>query len=146
MRVVGAGVDLELVEVDRGELVLGEHALHGLAQHLLRPAVELLAERALAEPAGIAGVVVVDLLVELLAGDVDLLGVHDDHEVARVDVRRVGGLALAAQHARDLRGEPAERLGLGVDHVPVARDLARLGGVRLHQRPELYWRSEEAGK
>ena len=140
VRMVRAGVDLQLAQLGRGELVLGEHALHRLAQHLLRAPVELLAERALAQPARVAGVVVVDLLVELLAGDVDLLGVHDDHEVARVDVRRVGRLALAAQHVRDLRREPAERLGLGVDHVPVALDLARLGGVRLHQRPELYWR------
>ena len=71
-------------------------------------------------PPGIAGVAVVELLLELLAGHRDLLGVHDDHEVAHVAVRRVLGLALAPQRVRDLGGQPAERLAARVDHEPVA--------------------------
>ena len=55
----------------------------------------------------------------------DLLGVDDDDEVAGVAVRRVLGLALAAQRVGDLGREAAERLALGIDDVPVA--LAVLG-------------------
>ena len=81
---------------------------------------EHLLERPRAQAPGIAGVVVVELGRALVAGHVDLLGVHDHDEVAGVDVGRVLGLALAAQHVRDLGREPAERLAVGVDEHPVA--------------------------
>jgi hypothetical protein len=87
-----------------------EHALDRLADDLGRAPLELLAQRPRLQAAGIAGVAVDHLLVELLPGDVDLLRVHDDHEVARVDVRRVLRLALAAQGVGDLRREPAQGL------------------------------------
>ena len=76
----------------------------------------------------------VHLLVELLAGDRDLLGVDDDDEVAGVDVRRVLRLVLAAERVGDLRRETAERLAVGVDDVPVAGDLARLCVPGLHNK------------
>src|ERR1044072_5697307 len=77
---------------------------------------------------------VVDLVVELLAGDGDLFGVHHDDEVARVDVRRVLGLALAAEGVGDLRSQTPERLPFGVDEVPAALDLARLCVPGLHRK------------
>src|SRR3990172_10872264 len=79
---IGAGVDLELQELRRGELVLLPHPLPRLAEHVGRAPVELLAQRAAREPARIARMAVVHLLVELLAGDRDLLRVDDDDEVA----------------------------------------------------------------
>src|SRR5207237_7810556 len=96
--------------------------------------VELLAQRAALEPAGIAGMPVVLLLVELVAGDLDLLGVHDDDEVAGVHVRRVLRLPLPAQCVGDLGREAAQGLPLGVHDVPVARDLSGLGVVGLHRQ------------
>ena len=69
---------------------------------------------------------VVELVVALVAGHRDLLGVDDDDEVAGVAVRRVLGLALAAQRVGDLGREPAEGLALGVDHVPVALAVGRV--------------------
>ena len=54
----------------------------------------------------------------------DLLGVHDDDEIAGVDVRRVLRLPLAAQRVGDARGETPEGLALGVDDVP-ARSIRR---------------------
>ena len=77
---------------------------------------------------------VVDLRVELRARHRDLLGVHDDDEVAGVDVRRVRRLALAAERVGDPGRETAERLPLGVDEEPLALDLSGLGRVRLHHR------------
>src|SRR5215468_4349590 len=129
-----AGIDLQLRDLLARESVLREHPLHGDAQHLGRPALELLAERPAAQAARIARVAVVALLVELVAGDLDLLRVHDDHEVAGVDVRCELRLALAAERVGDLRREPAERLALGVDEIPLARDFSRLGAVGLHRK------------
>src|SRR5918992_3598245 len=104
---LGARVDLQLRDLTVGEAVAGEHPLDRLAQHLSRPALELLAEGARAEAAGVARVAVVALLLELLARDGDLLGVHDDDEVAGVDVGRVLRLALAPPALGGDRGETA---------------------------------------
>src|SRR5262245_10012558 len=126
VRMVRPCVDLELEQLRAAEAVPREHALDRLAEHFGRPALELVAQRPAAEPARIAGVPVVHLVVELLAGDRDLLRVHDDDEIAGVDVGRVLRLALAAQRVGDVRREPAQGLPLGIDDVPVALDLAGL--------------------
>src|ERR671919_912570 len=110
---LGTRVDLQLRDLPVGEAVAGEHPLDRLSQHLGRAGLELLAQGARAKAAGVARVAIVALLLELLAGDGDLLGVHDDDEVAGVDVGRVLRLALAAQSVRDARGETAEVLALG---------------------------------
>src|SRR5438046_1443370 len=129
---LGARIDLQLQELATGEPVLREHAADGDSQDFLRAALELLAQRATTDSTGVAGVPVVTLLVELVARDVDLLCVDDDDEVAGVDVRRVGRLALAAQGVGDAGREPPEGLALGVDDVPLAGDLAWLCAVGLH--------------
>src|SRR4051812_11427863 len=121
---LGAGVDLQLLDLGAREAVAGQHPLDGLAQHLGRPALELVAQRPALEPARVARVAVVHLRVELVTGDVDLLRVHDDDEIARVDVRGVLRLALAAQRVGDLRSKTSEGLALGVYDVPAALDLA----------------------
>src|SRR3954454_5448024 len=66
VRMLRAGVDLQLGQLCTAELVAREHPLDGLPKHFRRLPVELLAERALAQPAGVAGVLVVHLLLELL--------------------------------------------------------------------------------
>src|SRR5947199_10820003 len=95
-----AGVDLELRQLGAPELVAWEHALDGLAKDFGRLALELVAQRALPQPTRIAGMPVVHLLVELLPRDRDLLRVHDDDEVAGVDVRSEDRLVLATQTVR----------------------------------------------
>src|SRR5688572_30467094 len=125
-------VDAELPKLRASEPIPGEHAPDCLAQHLRGTSFELLPQRAAAEPARIARVAVIDLVVELLARHSNLFRVHDHDEVARVDVRRVLGLALAAQRVGDAGREPPERLPFGIDYVPAALDLARLCVPGLH--------------
>src|SRR5918996_2125785 len=134
VRVLRACIDLELRQLRTREPVARQHALHRLAKDLRRPALELLAQCAAAQAARVARVAVVALLVELLAGDGDLLRVDHDDEVAGVDVRRVLRLVLAAEGVGDARRQPSEGLPLGVDDVPVARDLTRLCVPRLHEK------------
>jgi hypothetical protein len=130
--VVGRGVDLELVEHVPAEGVLRQHALDGLLDREGGLALEQVAVALALEPAGDARVVVVVLLVELVARQLDLRRVDDDDEVAGVDVGRVLGLVLAREHARDAAREAAEGLALGVDHEPLAGGdrLGRLGLIR----------------
>ena len=82
------------------------------------------------------------LLLELGAGEGDLVGVDDDDEVAGVDVRGEGRLVLAAQEDGGLAREAAEHDVGRVDDVPRARDLARLRGVGTHQ---VSWVVEDGG-
>src|SRR3954471_8976857 len=106
-----ARVDLELRQLLRREAVLRQHPLDRLAEHLGRAALELLAGAAAAESTGRARGAVVLLLIELVARDADLLRVHDDDEVARVDMRRVLRLALAAPNIGKTGGAGAGRAG-----------------------------------
>jgi len=94
---VGTGVDLKMAQEVAGEAVAGEHASDGQLDDSAGLALEHIAEGGLLEPAHIAGVAVVYLIVELLAGYADLLRVDDDYEVSHVQVGGVGRLMLAHQ-------------------------------------------------
>src|SRR5262249_30528732 len=126
VRVVRSRIHLQLRQLLTGEPVAREHPLARLADDLGRTALELVAKRAAPEPAGVAGVSVVELVVELRPRHRDLLGVHNDDEVARVDMRRVLRLALAPQRVGDLGRQPTERLALGVKQVQASPGLAWL--------------------
>src|SRR5262249_3766449 len=102
------------------ERALGEHALHREFDGALGMLLEQLAEGNGLDAADGAGVVPIDLVVELVARDFDLLRVQHDDVIARVDVRRVTGLVLALEAHGDLRAETAEDLVGRVDDIPVA--------------------------
>jgi hypothetical protein len=130
--VIGRRVDLELVEHVAAENALGKHALDGLLDREGRLALEQASVALALEAAGDARVVIIMLLVELVARQLDLGRVDDDDVVARVDVGRVLRLVLAREDAGNAAGETPEGLPLGVDHEPLAREegLGRLGLVR----------------
>ena len=113
-------------------MMLNEGKVDRAVRVVLGLALEHLGQRPRLDSAGVAAVAPVGLLGELVAGDPDLLRVDDDDEVAGVDVRGVLGLALAPQRVRELGREPAERLALGVDDVPVALAVCGCGYVGLH--------------
>ena len=136
MRVIGAVVEVKCTHLIAAERSAGDHALNRLFEHALgEAALEHLARGDLLDPAGIAGVLVVDLLVELAPGEADLVGVDDDDMVAAVDVRGEARLVLAAQDIGDDRREAANDQPFGVDEMPFLLDLGRFGRLgRLHQR------------
>ncbi len=76
---------------------------------------------------------IMNFLIELSAGQLHLLGVDDDDVVAAVDVRRKGGLVLAAQPVGDDGRETPEDDVLGVDQKPAVGDLGWFGGIGLHR-------------
>src|SRR5262249_4509642 len=88
---------------------------------------------ALLDAADVAGVLVIDLLLHLAAGQHHLLGIDDDDVVAAVDMGRVSGLVLAAQAQRDDRSEPAANQALRADQDPLLVDFGRLGRIGLHE-------------
>ena len=109
-----------------------QHALDRLLDDALGElALEDRLGGALFDAADIAGVVVIDLLVALAAGEHHLVGVDDDDVVAVVHVGREGGLVLAAQAHGDDRREAADDEALGVDEKPFLLDVGRLGRMGL---------------
>ena len=69
----------------------------------------------------------IDLLVELAAGENDLVRIDHDHVVAVVDVRGKARLMLAAQPHGDDRSQAPDNEPLGVDEKPLLLDLGALG-------------------
>src|SRR5215208_1964017 len=134
---LGARVDLQLLELLAGEPGLRHHPVDGFAQDLGRLAREHLLVARLLHAAGIARVTPVDPLLGLPARDGHPVGVYDDNEVAHVDVWRVVHLGLAAQDACDLRRQTPEVLALSVNDVPFSLDLKRPRHVTLHHPPEV---------
>src|SRR5665647_1140992 len=134
VRVLGTGVDLELVHLAAGERRLGQHPPHSRLHDALGTLVKQLADRGGAQPARVAGVPVGHLGLTLVAGQRNLGSVDHDDEVTPVDVRGEGGLVLATEQSGGLSGEPAQDDVGGVDHVPGRLDLAGLRGVRAHGR------------
>jgi hypothetical protein len=70
------------------------------------------------QAAGIAGVLVIDLVLQLAAGEAHLVRVDDDDMVAAIDVRGEARLVLAAQDVGDDRRDAADHQVLGIDQMP----------------------------
>src|SRR5262245_18082993 len=135
MRVVGAGVHLQLPELLHAERVPRQHPLDGAPDHFLRSALQEVTQGLLLVALGIAAVADVELRLALVGTDRDARCVQDDHVVTGVQVGLPGGLVLALEEARDPRRKAPQRLVGGIDDVPAPLDLAfacRVG-LRAHQ-------------
>ena len=134
VRVLGAGVDLELPGHRAPEPVLRQHPSDRLLDREGGLLGEELGVLGLGEAARVPRVPVRDLGLALAARDLDALRVHHDDVVAGVHVGREDRLVLAPKDRRGLRRETSEHSPAGVDHVPAALDVARSRRVGLHTR------------
>ena len=136
VRMLGAGEDAQVAHLLAAQRAARDHALDGLFEHALgEAAFEHLAGGDFLDAAGIAGVLVIDLVRQLLAGEPHLVGVDDDDIVTAIDVRGEARLVLAAQDVGDDRRSAADHQAFGIDQMPFLFHLVRLdrlGG--LHQR------------
>src|SRR5690606_418640 len=107
-------------------------ALDRLAQHPLGVVVPDITGDRGPEATRVARVAVVELLIELATAQPHPIGVDHYDEAAGIDVGGEGGLVLPTQHHGDAGGETTELVIGGVDHVPLAIDLAGLGLVGSH--------------
>src|SRR5579863_1070419 len=128
VRMVGAFVDLEIAELLAAERPARKHPLDGLLHHALGKApFEDRFGRPLFDAADIAGVVMIDLLVALAAGENHLFRIDDNDIVAVVDMRRKRRFVLAAQAHRDNRRQTPDDKALAVDEKPFLLDVGRFG-------------------
>ena len=84
---LGALVELQAGELSAADAVLGQHALDSQLHGELGTLSHQRAVLDVLEVADPAGVMIVVLVVELLAGENGLVNIHDDDEIAAVHVR-----------------------------------------------------------
>ena len=70
---------------------------------------------------------IINLLLDLIAGHANFIGVDHDDVIAGIQVRRKARLIFADQHARHFGGQPAENLVSGINYEPVGAFLQRFG-------------------
>src|SRR5262245_26993939 len=118
MRMIGTRVNFELRCQRPRKTILRKHPADRQLDEPLRMtgAQRLRADRA--DAARETGVMMIDLVAFLLAGELDLGCVDDDHEVAAVYMRRERRLALPPQQVRGTRREPTENDAVGVENEP----------------------------
>src|ERR1700731_2182371 len=121
VRVIRTRVHLELGQRLAAKGVLGQHPLDRLLDHALRVLFHQVTVAHRAKPARITRVPVGTLVLKLGAAQRNLVRVHDDHEVAGVDVRGEDWLVLASQEHRHMAGQAAEHDIGGVDNMPLMR-------------------------
>lgn len=107
---LGAVVDVHVLDDGTAETVLGKHAFHHFDEEGVIAGLEVLVHRLLLEingsedalATGIAGEAEVLAVGPFLAGELHLVGIDDDYIVAAIYVGRVAGLVLAAKNLGDL--------------------------------------------
>ena len=82
---------------------LRKHTLDCMLNNTLRMLLEHLTKCQSLDTADILGVAEVDLLIELLAGYLDLLCIYDYNIITAVYIRCKNGLLLSSQNAGDFR-------------------------------------------
>src|SRR6056297_204776 len=138
MGVLSAGIDAQIGHLLARQAVARQHPLDGLHDDPLGViAFQDLPGGARLDAARIAGMPVIGL-VALGAGQLDLVGIDDDHVVAHVHVGRERCLVLATQTHGDDRGKTAQNDTLGVDQDPFLVDICRSCRECFHCR-EIPW-------
>src|ERR1700741_1290366 len=89
-----SGINTQLLGATRTELVLRQHSKHRLAHHLFRTASQQRPDRNFFQPARCSAVMAINLLIDLVARELDPLGIDHDHVIARVQKRSVIRLVL----------------------------------------------------
>ena len=97
-----ASVDLQTVQHLSTKLVFRKHASNSQLDDSSRVLFRHAFVRNLFEVTRVLAVSLVDLLLSLHAGDLDLLGVNNNDKIASQHVWYVGGLVLAHQIRRHL--------------------------------------------
>src|SRR5690242_14620482 len=97
MRMIGTGIYAQMGELMLAERSTRQHPLHRLLDNALwRFAGKIVFGTALLDAADIAGVIVKDLVLTLIAREQNLLGIDHDNIVPAIQMRRVHWLVLAA--------------------------------------------------
>ena len=133
MVMIRASVDLELLGHLATQRSLGQHTHDSTADCKFRLLSQQLAVLGFLQAADIAGVMIINLLIQLLAGHDDLILIFVNDIFAVLHIVVVIRLILAAKDVRDLAGHTAKHLTLGIDNIPLTGNVSRFRHERLQR-------------
>ena len=119
MRVLAAGIDVEVAVEGVTQSVLGKHTTDGMFKNTLGMSCQHFGGCCLTLSSGISGIMLINLVSHLFAGEDNLLGVDDDNVVAAINVRSVTRLCFASQDVGYASGETANGLVFCIDQYPL---------------------------
>src|SRR5438094_1182184 len=114
---IRTGVHFQLAVHRFTELRLGEHPAHGFLDEAFGPLPPHDAGALLPQPALVAGVLTIDLLLLLAPGQLHARRVDDHHVIAQIEERRIGGLVLALEQPRSPGRDAPEDLPLSIEQM-----------------------------
>src|SRR5262245_13406194 len=94
-------VDAEFLRHMVSEWVFGKHAFDGFGQEYCRIFSEYMLRGCGLQPTGISAVMAIELCGHFVAGQTDLLGIHDDDMISHIHVGSKGRPVFAAQYSGD---------------------------------------------
>lgn len=113
-------INTKLLGASGAQFILRQHAQDGVANHFRGLLLHTPANRNFLKAAGIAAVTVVHLLIDLVSGEADFLGIDDHDVIAALLIRSEIGLIFADEHASHARGQAPEDLIVRVNDEPVS--------------------------
>ena len=96
MRMIGSDIDAEFARHAIAKRIFGEHALNRFCQELRGVFPKHVRGGGCFQPSRIARVAPVQLGVHLIACQLDLFRIHDDHMITHIDVRRECGAVFSS--------------------------------------------------
>ena len=137
----GMGMFFALINFQFGhehtaEAIFGDHATHGVSDQFLRMTGADLLDRGVffsTLPARIRHEFLVGFL---FAGNRNLLGINNDHEIAGIEVWGIDGFISSAQDIRDLGGKTAQDSAIGINDMPLAFIYIDLRQMRFHLKSQ----------
>lgn len=132
MRVLGSGVDLELLHLSAPKTVFGDHSFDGPLNDVFRATLADLGRGLDGLTTDVARVTGVNFVILFISRETNVSGIDHDDEVTGVNVRCEDGFVLSAKKACGFHGDFAEDLVFSVDDVPLALDVGWFGRERFH--------------
>jgi len=117
--VLSTDVYVKVLVNGAAQAVLGKHAANGILYEALRSALTHFSGRTAVLSAGVSRETDVLLVLPLVARQLHLFGVDDNHIVAAIGVWSEVHFVLATKQARDFRTKASQTLPFGIDQQPL---------------------------
>ena len=122
----GTGINTQLGSHLTAQRALGQHAKDGMTHGEFGLFSNQLAVLGFLQTASIAGMMVINLLIQHYAAHNDFGSIDDDHVIAGIHMGGVGGLVLATQDIGYLAGETTKHHAVCINDIPLALYILRI--------------------
>src|ERR1043166_541295 len=119
MRMFAACVCKKVAEDLSAKFVMRQHASDGVLYNIGGPTFQQFLCSFVTKTTRITRIELVLLLIQLVAGETDFVGVDDDYVVATINMRGKAGFVLASQDVRHFAGKTSKCLTFSVYHKPL---------------------------